>query len=193
MSTFSSSAVLAIDEAEYQSNSQIEVRNNGGFKGVYAAADIMADSIVFHLRGTISAQPTRYTIQLEPGRHLNFPAVRRADDDLDYCWQYLNHSCEPNGYMDTAELTFRALRTIRRGEEISFNYLTTESEMAVPFDCLCGSANCHGFIRGRNFLSDEQARWLSTAFGIDNVVTLFPTSALTSAASLENSQPGSAR
>jgi hypothetical protein len=45
--------------------------------------------------------------------------------------------------------------------------------MAEPFNCLCGSANCFGFIQGRNFLTLEQADRLALAFGEDNVVTLF--------------------
>ena len=75
--------------------------------------------------------------------------------------------------MDTAERTFRALRDIAPGEEISFNYLTTESEMAEPFNCACGSANCFEFIQGRNFLSRAESERLSRTMGEDNVVTLF--------------------
>lgn len=75
--------------------------------------------------------------------------------------------------MNNAELTFRALRNISPNEEITFNYLTTESEMAAAFNCICGSANCFGFIQGRNFLSPAQASRLSLAVGEDNVVTLF--------------------
>ena len=164
-------AVLVIDDV--LERPVIEVRNNAGFKGVYAKQAIKQESVIFHLKGNISARPSKYTIQLGSNQHLNFPAIRRPKDDLDYCWQYLNHCCDPNGYMNTAERTFRAFRDIAPGEEISFNYLTTESEMAEPFNCHCGSANCFGFIRGRNFLTLEQADRLALAFGEDNVVTLF--------------------
>lgn len=183
-------AINRIDE-DFQRQSQIEIRDHDGFKGVFATEDIEADSVVFYLKGTVTAVPNRYTIQLGRSRHLNFPAIRRANDDLDYCWQYLNHGCEPNGVMNTTELTFRALRDIKRGEEITFNYLTTESVMTEPFNCLCGSANCFGFIRGRNFLSVAQARRLSVALGADHLVTLYPP--LVRAGGRENSQAGRAR
>lgn len=75
--------------------------------------------------------------------------------------------------MNAAELTFRALRDIAAGNEITFNYLTTESEMAVPFNCSCGSTNCFGLIQGRSFLTGAQAERLARTFGEDNVVTLF--------------------
>jgi hypothetical protein len=151
----------------------IEVRDNAGFKGVYAKLPIERNSVILHLRGTISARPSKYTIQLSSNQHLNLPAIKRPKDHIDYCWQYLNHCCEPNGYMKTAERTFRALRDIAPGEEINFNYLTTEWEMAEPFNCHCGSANCFGFIQGRNFLTLEQVERLMLIFGEDNVVTLF--------------------
>src|SRR6185436_7538098 len=102
-----SNAVLAMEEI--LEDAVIEVRDNDGFKGVFAKEDIRQDSVVFYLRGTVSSQPTKYTIQLGHHEHLNFPAIRKPNDEMDYCWQYLNHSCEPNGYMDTTELTFRAL------------------------------------------------------------------------------------
>jgi SET domain-containing protein len=143
--------------AEVIEKSSIELRHNGRFKGVFAKKVIRENSVVIHLRGDVSTQPTKYTIQLDSERHLNLPADKKTDDDVDYCWQYLNHSCEPNGYINAAELTVRALRDIAPGEEITFNYLTTEFEMAAPFKCSCGSPNCFGFIQGRNFLTQAEA------------------------------------
>lgn len=165
-----SNAVLGI--GGFQEASPVEVRDTRGYKGVFAQEDIREGLIIFYLKGTVSTQPTKYTVELGSQRHLTLPATRETSDDLAYCWQYLNHNCEPNAYLNTAELTFRALRNIERGEEISFNYLTTESKMAVPFHCSCGSPNCFGFIQGRNFLSRAEAKRLALAVGEDNVATL---------------------
>ncbi len=165
-----SNAVLAIGDLD---GPLVEMRDQAGFKGVFARENIRQDSVIFRLRGTITTTPSKYTIQLGSNRHLNFPTIRKTNDGLDYCWQYLNHHCEPNGYIDTAELTFRAFRNIKRGEEITFNYLTTESKMAVPFACICGSSNCFGFIQGRDFLNAAEAKRLALTVGEDNVVTLF--------------------
>ena len=41
-----------------------------------------------------------------------------------------------------------AILPIRIGEQIVYNYNTTEYEMAEPFACRCGSAQCGGEIRG---------------------------------------------
>jgi hypothetical protein len=166
--------VLAIEEVEESSqpNTRIEMRDDQGYKGVFAEEFITKYSVIFHLKGTISNQPTKYTIQVGPTEHLNIPADSKVDDDLDYSWQYLNHSCAPNGYVNTRERTFHALRNILPGEEITFNYLTTESEMAAPFLCRCGSENCFGFIAGRRLLTKAQARRLARLVGEDNIVKL---------------------
>ena len=161
-------AVLVVDEIIELSAG---VREVDGFKGVYAKRAIKQDSVIFHLRGSISSSPSKYTIQLGSNRHLNLPADRKPNDD--YCWQYLNHQCEPNGYINTSARTLRALRDIAAGEEITFNYLTTEWEMAVPFNCICGSPNCFGFIQGSKFLTAAEADRLALVCGDTNVVTLF--------------------
>jgi hypothetical protein len=158
--SISSSAVLTIDDVDegYEINSRIEtdfgieMKDIEGYKGLFAKESFIEASVIFYLKGRVSIHPNKYSIQLDRNKHLDFPTDRKANDDLDYAWQYLNHSCEPNGYMNTAEYTFRALRKIRRGEEITFNYLTTEYELATPFSCHCGSAGCLGFIQGNRYV-----------------------------------------
>jgi hypothetical protein len=149
-------AVLIRNETTTDAN--VEVRKSKGCKGVFARQPFQAGSIIFVLRGIISTYPTKYTIELGWHRHLTIPR-RRGDDD--YSWKFLNHSCAPNAYLDVDDLTLRAIRDIEAGGEITFNYLTTESEMAAPFECRCGSENCFGTIRGRNFLTPEDLEKLA--------------------------------
>ncbi len=153
-------AVLVRNETTTDSN--VEVRKSKGYKGVFARQPFAAGSLIFVLRGIISTYATKYTIELGWHRHLSVPRISRADDDSHYCWKFLNHSCEPNGYLDVEDLSFRALRDIEAGAEITFNYLTTESEMAAPFACRCRSENCFGTIRGRNFLTADELERLAT-------------------------------
>lgn len=165
-----SNAVLVVDEV--LERPAIEVRDKDGFKGVYARQAIPKDSVIFTLRGSILTRPSKYTIELGSKQHLNVPPHRKANNELDYCWQYLNHCCEPNGYINISERSFRALRDITPGEQITFNYLTTESEMAVPFNCTCRSPNCFGYIRGRHFLTTAEGDRLALILGENNVVPL---------------------
>lgn len=65
--------------------------------------------------------------------------------------RWINHSCDPNTYVDneydpetgTGTAWWTALRDIRPGEELSYDYAFTAS-LAEP--CSCGSARCRGVI-----------------------------------------------
>jgi hypothetical protein len=137
-------------------NSKIEMKLCNGYKGLYAKKNMIAGSVIFLLKGRISGRGNKYSVQLSRDKHLDFPLIRKPNDHLDYAWQYVNHSCEPNGYVNAAEYSFCALRNIREGEEITFNYLTTEYELASPFLCECRSPKCFEFIQGYKFLTDDQ-------------------------------------
>ncbi len=75
--------------------------------------------------------------------------------------EFVSHSCEPNCRVAFNEDGFAfgdlvTLREVKAGEAISFNYLTTEWSMSVPFDCQCGSSRCLGVISGFKFLQYPQ-------------------------------------
>jgi hypothetical protein len=70
---------------------------------------------------------------------------------------FVNHSCEPNTYIDTARRAIVAISDIRAGDQITFNYLSSEDAMDSPFSCLCGSQSCFGTISGYANL-DNSAR-----------------------------------
>lgn len=56
-----------------------------------------------------------------------------------------NHSCEPNcGFAGTLRLV--AIRDIKKGEELVFDYAFSES-FVEPFECKCGSPNCRKIIK----------------------------------------------
>ena len=69
--------------------------------------------------------------------------------------QYINHSCSPNIFFDLSTFKAICLRPINKGDELFYFYPSTEWEMAEPFQCLCGSANCLGRIAGASYLSKD--------------------------------------
>lgn len=76
---------------------------------------------------------------------------------------YFNHNCAPNTRINFSRYSFEALRDIEKGEEITWNYLTTEYDMVrygEDFDCKCGSENCMGRIKGFKFLTRTQKQRL---------------------------------
>ncbi len=65
-------------------------------------------------------------------------------------WKPINHSCDPNAWLDGLDLVAR--RHIAAGEEITIDYATFCNEVMEPFKCSCGSAQCRGIIRGTDYL-----------------------------------------
>ncbi len=98
-----------------------------------------AGALVLELEGVLTATPDRYSVQVGAGQHIEPP---QGSDDADprYLWRFLNHSCRPNAEFVGRQLI--AIRPIRTGEEITFDYETTEESMAEPFRCHCG--HCGG-------------------------------------------------
>lgn len=66
---------------------------------------------------------------------------------------YINHSCDPTvGIKGT--VTFVALRDIKKGEEITFDYSISEDTL-WEMQCNCGAKNCRKVIRGIQYLPEE--------------------------------------
>lgn len=96
--------------------------------------------------GTIAAEPTYLTVQVDTGKHITLQPE---------FLQYINHSCDPNVFFDTTLMQLVALRELRAGDEMTFFYPSTEWKMTQSFNCYCGSSNCLGDIRGASYLSDD--------------------------------------
>jgi SET domain-containing protein len=54
--------------------------------------------------------------------------------------RYVNHSCEPNSEADMDNLCDKAIRDIKKGEEITVNY--GDDEFSKNIKCNCGNKNC---------------------------------------------------
>ena len=72
---------------------------------------------------------------------------------MDLPAQFLNHSCDPNigvavKLNEAGSYDFVALRDIQEGEEVRFDYETTEYEVGAFEDCMCGADICRGTIKG---------------------------------------------
>lgn len=81
--------------------------------------------------------------------------------DLEAPGVFANHSCEPNAGIRDNVVVY-ALRTIRRGEEIYFDYSTTMSEKHWTMECRCGTPSCRGIIGDFQDLPGElQRRYLA--------------------------------
>ena len=96
--------------------------NGHGERATYARFAFSSGELVYRVRGEAGDQRTRESIQVAPGQHV--------EDAYAVC---LNHSFTPNLRLDGR--LFLALHDIREGDELTFNYLETESEISAPFIC----------------------------------------------------------
>jgi len=112
----------------------------------YATADIAEDEVIIDLKVGLQRAKRGAVDTLQIGEGLYYRSSEGPP-----C---INHHCSPNGYICFEDLTYRALLDVSAGDELTFNYCTSEYEMAQPFDCLCGSPNCLGRVAGFKYLDE---------------------------------------
>lgn len=77
---------------------------------------------------------------------------------------FCNHSCDPSVVFDTAKLEVRVGdRPLKRGQDLTFFYPSSEWDMTQPFECNCGAAKCLGLVQGAQYLDEGvlQRYWLN--------------------------------
>lgn len=122
------------------------IRRDGAF-ALIAMRDFVAGEYLFRVDGTKFPTPTFTSVQTGPDTHIDVDPTSDLTRQMDiYPWRFTNHHCEPNVSMTHAECI--TLRNIHAGEEITFNYNTTERLMDEPFGCGCRAAVCAGQIGG---------------------------------------------
>lgn len=89
----------------------------------------------------------RYAFQID-FTHL---VVGEAESDASF---YMNHSCDPNCWFSGENLIL-ARRDIQKGEELTYDYATTET-MYIDFTaCMCGAKTCRQNISTRDWQIPE--------------------------------------
>jgi hypothetical protein len=147
--------LASADSVRECSVDSIRVVLEAGEYRLVAIRSIFAGEKLFLLEGEITPLPSRYSVQVGENQHVDKEANPSNEMGLDrFFWRFFNHSCDPNTVI--RERTVFARRDIKPEEEITFNYNTTEWEMAEPFICHCGSVNCLQEIRGFKHLTVSQ-------------------------------------
>jgi uncharacterized protein len=73
--------------------------------------------------------------------------------------QYMNHSCDPVTWWRD-DFTMIARRDVQPGEEITYDYATTELNVPMDMICQCGSVLCRGRVTNQDYRRPEwQARF----------------------------------
>jgi uncharacterized protein len=139
----------------------IEVRKSGVHgKGMYALRDIPRGQILIEYQGRIitwkvalkrhphdPSQPNHtFYFSLEDGRVID-------GNDMGNDARWINHACAPNCEADEDEennrVWIKALRDIKKGEELFYDYGLVIDEpytkkLKAEYQCLCGAKKCRG-------------------------------------------------
>ena len=70
---------------------------------------------------------------------------------------FFNHSCNPNSGIKIEEkrIVLIAIKRIKKGKEITWDYSTTMDEDEWEMDCMCKSKNCRKRIKDFKYLPKE--------------------------------------
>jgi uncharacterized protein len=121
--------------------------------GVFANRNFKKGETVIQFKADIvsAAQATAEAVQID------------IDKFIDTKWlvpeAFINHSCSANMKIDLENFQYVAIRNIKKNEELTYNYFTTEYDSVKyheDFQCACGSKNCLGRIKGFKYLTRTQ-------------------------------------
>lgn len=125
-------------------------------QGVFAVDRVEAGEVVAVWGGRIVSEEEaaalppslrRYVVQVEDGQYL--APLERIDSA-----ELINHCCIPACGL-RGQITLVALRTIQPGEEITFDYATTDSSPFLEFDCACVKKPCRTQVRATDWQRDD--------------------------------------
>ncbi|KJZ72833.1 Histone-lysine N-methyltransferase, H3 lysine-36 specific [Hirsutella minnesotensis 3608] len=151
--------------------------------GLRTDSDLQPHDFVYEYIGEVINEPTfrRRMLQYDQEgiKHFYFMSLNKNEfvdaTKKGNLGRFCNHSCSPNCYVDKwvvgdkLRMGIFALRTVRAGEELVFNY-NVDRYGADPQPCYCGEPNCVGFIGGKT--QTERATKLPAAtveaLGIDD-------------------------
>lgn len=134
-------------------NPKVEIKEtpNRG-RGVFAKEPIKKDEIIAEFDGEIydydypnwTDELEDHCIQFEENKWRDSKGIARL----------INHSCEPNcGIKNLFQIV--AMRDIKKGEEITWDYEMTENYPEWSMECRCGSKNCRKIIGRYDNMPEE--------------------------------------
>jgi SET domain-containing protein len=122
-------------------------------KGVFAIKPIKKGEIISIWGGVIVSEKEfkrllrksfknieHYATEVAKGFYLISSRNGRLEDD-----DFFNHSCNPNAGIK-GHILMVAMRNIKKGEEITYDYAMTDAGSFSSFRCKCGAKNCRKII-----------------------------------------------
>ncbi|OGG07983.1 hypothetical protein A3D05_00840 [Candidatus Gottesmanbacteria bacterium RIFCSPHIGHO2_02_FULL_40_24] len=136
-------------------------------KGVFAAKNLRKGEILMIWGGKIipvnkylsGKYRDETLVQIDENHYLGL-TTRDKSDSID---EFLNHSCNPNSWLIDG-VTLEARRNINKGEEITLDSVTWDSDENWPYTedgkCRCGSNNCRKILSPNDYMrADLQKKY----------------------------------
>jgi uncharacterized protein len=119
-------------------------------KGLFVKKDVKKGQIILTIKGKRKRKQNK-TLQdvFSNPNWVGFNEYQWIDPSSPF--KFLNHSCDPNGGIK-GSVRLYALRDIKAGEEITFDYSTSEADQRWFLNCRCGSKKCRKRIQSIQFL-----------------------------------------
>lgn len=129
-----------------------------GGRAVFVRERIRANEVLIVWGGEVvtgemlldmSDDKRRLSIQIEEDLYLTTSNEGPAD--------WINHSCDPNAGL-LGQIVLVALRDIRVGEEICFDYATSDASSYDEFECHCRAKTCRHHVTADDWKLPELQR-----------------------------------
>ena len=129
-------------------------------KGLYASQSIKNRTKIVEYKGKIiTKKQVEDNPKFDNGKAIYlFDLNKKYDLDGDFKFniaRLINHSCDPNCevYGSGLKVWVYAIKDIKKGEELTYDYGFSFDENFKDFPCRCGSKKCVGYI------IREDSRW----------------------------------
>lgn len=132
-------------------------------RGVFAARTIPKGTRIVEYRGRRISYQLATELYPDEGGGPTHTFLFELDHDMvidagqrGNAARWINHSCKPNceAVDEDGRIFIEAIRTIRPGEELGYDYNITLEDPHTPqekrrWPCLCGARSCRGTLLGR--------------------------------------------
>ena len=129
---------------------KVHAKEDGCYNALIAAVDIFPGEDILSVKeGKRYPEANRYTLQTAEKDHVEVINELR----------YTNHECvTANAFFDFNRnpWVLMSQKFIKRGEPITYDYVTTEYKVTKSFKCKCNSEKCRNFIGGFFHLNDKE-------------------------------------
>jgi SET domain-containing protein len=141
-------------------------------RSVFANRDFRKGEFIIEFRGRIYSRkdmPRGFNSHdnhyLQIGKDAYLGPVKSIDDSI-------NHSCNPNaGFRIGKKVLLFAIKNIKKGDEITFDYSTTMSDGMWKMECICSARNCRRVINDFRFLpKNVQKRYIGLGIVPDYIL-----------------------